>query len=273
MGMQIKRSRIDRATGTVLKRTWISSMNIVSLFADGRVPAEPDYVSIDLDSADLFIMHSILASGKYRPRVISIEYNSNFEYNANIDHNSKRKVTPPPPLAIVYPDAEVMSTYPWEHTLGAEHAVPGRNYSAALCYMGASAGAIAMVAEQFGYAIVNATRGLDLFLVRKDVWGSRPIPALGSLHLRACINAPMTPAMAINLIDYRTLQVATAAGRNISEAVCAARRAAAAVLRQLAHGAVCSACFKHLRQLQPAAECATRVGGADLPHSALPAAL
>tara|TARA_B110001452_G_scaffold16211_1_gene13301 strand:- start:2433 stop:2918 length:486 start_codon:yes stop_codon:yes gene_type:complete len=54
---------------------FLSSANIVSLFRRYRVPESPDYVSVDIDSTDLWILRSILAS-VYRPRVISVEFNS-----------------------------------------------------------------------------------------------------------------------------------------------------------------------------------------------------
>ncbi len=42
-----------------------SSANIVSLFEKYKVPFAADYVSIDIDSTDLWIFRAILASGSY----------------------------------------------------------------------------------------------------------------------------------------------------------------------------------------------------------------
>ncbi len=41
----------------------LSSANIVSLFEKYKVPFAADYVSIDIDSTDLWIFRAILASG------------------------------------------------------------------------------------------------------------------------------------------------------------------------------------------------------------------
>jgi hypothetical protein len=61
-----------------LHKEWISARTIVSVFEKHGVPEEPDYVSIDIDSLDFYVMWAILASPRYRPRVLSVEYNSNF---------------------------------------------------------------------------------------------------------------------------------------------------------------------------------------------------
>src|SRR3989304_5919266 len=53
------------------------STNIIELFEKYLVPKEPDYLSIDIDSFDWFVANSILKAN-YRPRVITMEYNQNF---------------------------------------------------------------------------------------------------------------------------------------------------------------------------------------------------
>ena len=242
MGTQIWRdmSTLKYKVGvmrTSVRKTWISSSNIVGLFERHRVPVVPDYVSIDLDTSDLFVLRAILMS-KFQPRVISVEYNSNFDEHATITH----------------PDPEVHRIDAWEHSLGAEHR-NRKNYTDAICYMGSSAKAIALVAERYGYVVVAATRGLDLFLVRRDVWGGRAVPTLGSLPLHQCVNKPMTPEMAVNLLDYRILMNGTNGSMNhtgrpadTGTLLCRARAAAAHELRKLAHKSPCK-CFKHLRNL------------------------
>ena len=57
-----------------LHREIITSANVVELFGKHAVPYEPDYVSIDIDSTDLWILRAVLASA-YRPRVLTVEYN------------------------------------------------------------------------------------------------------------------------------------------------------------------------------------------------------
>ena len=56
----------------------LTSKNIVGLFRRYGVPNDLDYLSIDIDSADLWLMRAILASGLFRPRLLSVEYNANY---------------------------------------------------------------------------------------------------------------------------------------------------------------------------------------------------
>ena len=112
--------------GVVRGRANITSANIVTLFKTYQVPVDADYVSIDLDTADVWVLQALLEAN-YRPRVVSIEYNSNFPEGA-------------PPLA--YPDPTV-------HTILHDKFAFGWRFS---CYMGSTAEAIRLVAKKFGCA-------------------------------------------------------------------------------------------------------------------------
>ena len=57
-------------------KAWITHENIVSLFAKYQVPVSFDFLSIDIDFKDYWILQSILKGG-YRPRVICAEVNRN----------------------------------------------------------------------------------------------------------------------------------------------------------------------------------------------------
>ena len=57
------------------KTSWITKDNIEDLFDELHVPKEFDYLSIDLDGNDYWVWESIQ---RYRPRVVSIEYNATF---------------------------------------------------------------------------------------------------------------------------------------------------------------------------------------------------
>lgn len=57
-----------------LHKELVTPSNIVSLLEKYNVPYDVDYISIDVDSVDVFIFFAILQS-KYRPAVISSEYN------------------------------------------------------------------------------------------------------------------------------------------------------------------------------------------------------
>jgi hypothetical protein len=59
-----------------LHQEMIFSSNAAFTFEKHNVPAEPDYVSIDLDTADIWVFDALARS--YRPRVVSIEYNAAF---------------------------------------------------------------------------------------------------------------------------------------------------------------------------------------------------
>ncbi len=53
----------------------LSSQNIVEVFQKYDVPEDIDYLSIDVDSIDLWLFDAALSG--YRPKVVSVEYNSN----------------------------------------------------------------------------------------------------------------------------------------------------------------------------------------------------
>lgn len=58
---------------------WISTDTIVPLFRRYGVDREVDYVSIDIDSADIWIFEAIVQGG-YRPKLFTVEYNSNLPW-------------------------------------------------------------------------------------------------------------------------------------------------------------------------------------------------
>ena len=111
----------------------LTSDNICNIFKKHNVPYEPWYISIDVDSVDLWLLKAIL--NKYKPYVITIEYNAHF----------------PKDSAITFKD------------VGKE---PAGNSNRVY---GASLKAIDMVAEEMGYSIVGLEIGLDAFLIRKDL--------------------------------------------------------------------------------------------------------
>lgn len=152
---------------------FITAGNIVQVFKRHEVPLNVTYVSIDVDSTDIWLMRALLAS-EYKPLVLTIEYNSNYPWNA--------------PLA--FPPSSV-------------HAWDGA------CFMGSSAAAILSAAESLGYLGVDLEPGLDLFLVRADVWGKRHVPDFSKLpYLHRLINMnykaheSMSDTHATQLIDY-----------------------------------------------------------------------
>ena len=65
-----------------LHRHLLDSLNICSVFQRYRVPKEPDYISIDADSTDLWLFEALLR--EYRARIFSVEYNAHFPLDAAI---------------------------------------------------------------------------------------------------------------------------------------------------------------------------------------------
>lgn len=114
-----------------LHKELLTFENIGDVFKKYLVPQNPDYVSIDVDSIDLWLLKGMLLAD-FRPRLISVEYNSNFPINVSATVNLGTK---------------------W-------------NNDAAY---GASLLALNCVAEEFGYHLICVERVLDLFFIRNDL--------------------------------------------------------------------------------------------------------
>jgi hypothetical protein len=151
--------------------------------------------------------------------------------------------------AITMPNPVNMEVAPFNRTEEHIHHFGKPNqYDGALCYQGATARAIELAANEFGYVIVNVTRGLDLFLVRKDLW-HWPVPTLNDLNIHQCINLPMSVDMAVNLLDYE--RYTTSASMSHQDRVCKANRAAQRTLRRIGQSPGSCPCFKHMNEPWP----------------------
>ena len=53
-----------------LHRAFVTSSNVVALLRQLGTPLEPDYISIDVDSTDLYILERVLTT--LRPRVVTM---------------------------------------------------------------------------------------------------------------------------------------------------------------------------------------------------------
>jgi hypothetical protein len=115
-----------------LHKHFLTPNNVCDLFKQHGVPEEPEYISIDVDSTDLWLFEAVVK--QYRAMVFSVEYNSHFPLHA----------------AITFPND------PNEHFQG------DRGY-------GASLKALAIVAESNGYSLLWVVPGLDAFFVRNDL--------------------------------------------------------------------------------------------------------
>ena len=67
-GLRLDGSNNDAAANCHAE--WIKSTNIVSLFDKYRVQHEVDYVSIDIDSADIWVFEALVSSS-YRPKALT----------------------------------------------------------------------------------------------------------------------------------------------------------------------------------------------------------
>jgi len=73
-----------------LYKHYLTSDNICDLFKTHNVPEKPEYISIDVDSTDLWLFKSILS--EYRPMVISVEYNAHFPIDRAITFVNKSDI-------------------------------------------------------------------------------------------------------------------------------------------------------------------------------------
>lgn len=151
-----------------LKKEFITSKNIVSLFDKYNVPLEPDYVSIDLDSTDLWVFKSIIES-KYKPRVVSVEYNCFFPWG----------------MDMTVPDDP---TFQWNHK---DHVY------------GASLSALDRVAVEFGYTLVDVEFPCDAFFVRSDLEDSNPSIFNFVPKTNIQFHGPISQERMNLVIDYR----------------------------------------------------------------------
>ena len=123
-----------------IKNEMITSKNIVSLFHKYNVPLEPDFVSIDIDSCDLWVFKSIIQS-EFKPRVLSVEYNPTYT-----------------DMSTVPDDPE----FRWQGD----------------CVYGASLYALEYTGRMNGYTLVAVVYPVDCFFVRNDVLGNAPVSPL-----------------------------------------------------------------------------------------------
>ena len=122
-----------------LHKAFITSENVCGLFEKHQVPRKFEYLCIDIDSTDLWVLAAVLK--KFQPLVLTVEYNACFPF--------KETITFPNNLQEFWEEDTVF---------------------------GCSVGAIALVAKQFHYKIVYVGAG-DVYLVHQScVKGLHPLP-------------------------------------------------------------------------------------------------
>ena len=150
-----------------LHKAFLTSENLCDILASHNVPLEPDYVSIDVDSCDLWLFQALLTN--YRPRVVSVEYNSHFP----IGH------------AITFPND------------------PSLLYGKDRVY-GASLNALNMVATENKYKLVHVEKYLDAFFVREDLLTNCKCPPfqLFAKYTQLCAHPACKTGKDQRMIDY-----------------------------------------------------------------------
>lgn len=135
-----------------LHKEFLTPENICQIFHKYNVPTELDYLSIDVDSMDLWLFSAILK--EYSPRLVSVEYNSNF----SIDE------------AITFPND---ANEHWEEDKG----------------YGASLKALKLAADQHDYHLIDIEPVLDCFFIRDDLKDYFKLSELNDFKDKCLLNA------------------------------------------------------------------------------------
>ncbi len=115
-----------------LHQHFLTAKNICDVFAEHGVPAEPEYISIDVDSTDLWLFRALLS--RYKAMIYTVEYNSCF----------------PMECAITFPDD---ASERWQGDRG----------------YGASLKALQIVGVENGYALLWVVPPFDAVFIRNDL--------------------------------------------------------------------------------------------------------
>lgn len=147
---------------------YLYANNMVALLEKYKVPKDLDFYSGDMDSHDYFVLKSVLDSGKFRPRLITTEYNQNYPAHwavSQIDPTMAWPNQEPPP------------------------------YKFQDCIWGASPAAFRFLMGKHGYQLVGVTTTLDLFWVRADVLESNSlvVPSYQDLIQQLAPTNPLHP--------------------------------------------------------------------------------
>jgi hypothetical protein len=117
----------------------VTPENIEALLHEGGVPAEPDLLSVDIDGNDYWVWRAI---GRFRPRVVVIEYNATLGRSARLT-------------------APYDAAARWDGTTR----------------FGCSLGALEDLGRDKGYALVGCTlAGVNAFFVREDCLAEHFLP-------------------------------------------------------------------------------------------------
>ena len=218
----------------------IYSHNVEAILSKYGVHPTVDYVSVDIDSWDLWVVDALLRS--FRPRLLSLEYNPNIPYA----------------YALTYPDASMMRA-------AKEDRVQRDGEYRFGCFYGASSRAIYLLSKAHGYQTIAVVTPLDVFLVprelasraRRAVTAPSPLYQLAAWH--RYVRTPLRFGQMLNayrrsqwlsveeaheVIDFDEWLRLRAAGRSEADAAVGARRSALDQLAALGRDFAWNRCFK-----------------------------
>jgi hypothetical protein len=149
-----------------LYKETLTCENISEVFKRYAIPPIFDYLSIDVDSIDLWLMKAVL-SGGFRPRVMTVEYNSGFDIGTSLTLKKQGSL------------------------------VGGAGYGASLL-------ALVRAAAEFNYSLVCVESGLDLFFVDNALLADCNIPDISSFesHTKICYHGGFTQEILAEFVEY-----------------------------------------------------------------------
>lgn len=134
----------DQARGVFIEQ--VTADNVVDVFTRYEVPHEPGFVSIDIDSCDIWVFLSL--TKRFRPRVVQIEYNRHLPFDSYLALDCSQRTLPP-----------VRTSKRRNRWLPLSESD----------IYGASVKAIQLAAAARGYVVLWLERCFDVFLVRSDL--------------------------------------------------------------------------------------------------------
>lgn len=150
---------------------FLTTDNICNIFEKYNVPIEVGYLSIDVDSTDLWLLDKILQ--KYKPCFYSVEYNLNL----------------PIDTAITFPNDPLET---WQRDK----------------MFGASLKCFDIVAKKYGYSFVYAmdfkkSGGHDAFFIRNDLIENCNIPKISDFtHVQTSLHDNCKSGRHTLMLDY-----------------------------------------------------------------------
>ena len=141
-----------KQSGGLVNYEWITPENIMELFSKYNVPSDFDFLSIDIDSDDIYVFDAI-DTKKYKPSVIIGEYNPGLPNHL--------------PLAIEKGKSDYGSN-------------PHPKNQHFPCYHGCNIHAWHVVAKRKGYSVLT-TCGVNVIMVRNYYAKNFTVPSLNDI--------------------------------------------------------------------------------------------